>query len=46
MEANTEVGIQPVDKPGATQVVALLMGLVINGVQVDSRAVTQRAMQI
>ena len=34
------------NKPGAAQVVALPTGPFMNGVQVDSRAVTQRTMQI
>lgn len=39
-------GTQSMDKPGDAQGVALPMGPFMNGVQVDSGAMTQRAMQI
>lgn len=46
VEAGSEVGTQPSDKPGAAQAVDLPMGSFMNGVQMDNRAVTERTMQI
>lgn len=40
LAASSEVGTQPSDEPGVARVVDLPMGTFMNGVQVDSRAVT------
>lgn len=46
VEARSDGGTQLTDKPRSELVVALPMGPFMNGVQVDSRAVIQRARHI